>query len=145
MKNLVLTILAIFTLSTNAQEHRQDRKGHDYMKLIMKDLTPEEMANLKTKKMTLRLDLTEKQQKQVESIMLEQATERQQKRESRKEKKESEKPSKEEFLEMQNQHLDHQIEVKRQMKVILSEEQYAKFEKMKPRRHYKKGRRIRKK
>lgn len=145
MKNLVLAVLAIFTLSTSAQERRQDRKGHDHMKEIMKDLTPEEVANLKTKKMTLRLDLTDRQQQQVESIFLDQAIERQKKREARNGKAEGEKPSKEEFLKMENQRLDHQIEMKRQMKEILSEEQYAKFEKMKPRRHHKKGKRAKKK
>ncbi len=145
MKNLVVIAIAFLTLSATAQDRRQERRGHEHMKEILKDMTPEEVANLKMKKLTLRLDLTDKQQKQVESILLEQAVERQKKREAHQKNEEKEKPSKEEFLKMQNKRLDHQIEVKRQMKEILTEEQYAKFEKMKPRRHHRKGKRAKRK
>ena len=40
---------------------------------------------------------------------------------------------------MQNLRLDQQIEMKREMKTILSAEQYVEFEKMKPRDHKKRG------
>ena len=80
MKSLVVIAIAFSTLSVNAQERRQERKGNDHKKEIMKDLTPEEVANLKTKKLRLKLDLTDMQQKKVESILLEQAVERQNKR-----------------------------------------------------------------
>ena len=145
MKNLVVIAIAFLTLSATAQDRRQERKGNDHRKEIMKDLTPEEVANLKTKKLTLKLDLTDKQQKKVESILLEQAVDRQKKREAHQNKEEKEKPSKEEFLKMQNERLDNQIEMKRKMKDILTEEQYAKFEKMKPRKQHRKGKRATKK
>ena len=111
----------------------------------MKDLTPEEVANLKTKKLRLKLDLTDIQQKKVESILLEHAVERQNKRKAHQNKKEKDKPSKEEFLKMQNARLDSKIEMKQKMKDILTEEQYAKFEKMKPRRHQRRDKHIKRK
>ena len=40
---------------------------------------------------------------------------------------------------MKNQRLDEQIAMKREMKSILTDEQYAKFEKMNSRHHDKKG------
>ena len=142
MKSLVVIAIAFSTLSVNAQERRQERKGNDHKKEIMKDLTPEEVANLKTKKLRLKLDLTDIQQKKVESILLEQAVERQNKRKAHQNKKEKDKPSKEEFLKMQNARLDSKIEMKQKMKDILTEEQYAKFEKMKPRRHQRRDKHI---
>ena len=145
MKSLVVIAIAFSTLSVNAQERRQERKVNDHKKEIMKDLTPEEVANLKTKKLRLKLDLTDIQQKKVESILLEQAVERQNKRKAHQNKKEKDKPSKEEFLKMQNARLDSKIEMKQKMKDILTEEQYAKFEKMKPRRHQRRDKRIKRK
>jgi hypothetical protein len=145
MKSLVVIAIAFSTLSVNAQERRQERKGNDHKKEIMKDLTPEEVANLKTKKLRLKLDLTDMQQKKVESILLEQAVERQNKRKAHQNKKEKDKPSKEEFLKMQNARLDSKIEMKQKMKDILTEEQYAKFEKMKPRRHQRRDKHIKRK
>ena len=145
MKSLVVIAIAFSTLSVNAQERRQERKGNDHKKEIMKDLTPEEVANLKTKKLRLKLDLTDIQQKKVESILLEHAVERQNKRKAHQNKKEKDKPSKEEFLKMQNARLDSKIEMKQKMKDILTEEQYAKFEKMKPRRHQRRDKRIKRK
>jgi protein CpxP len=145
MRNLVVIALAILTMSATAQDRKQDRKGQQHRNEIVKDMTPQEVANLKTKKLTLKLDLTDKQQRQVESILLEQAVDRQKKREAHQNKEEKEKPSKEEFLKMQNERLDNQIEMKRKMKDILTEEQYAKFEKMKPRMQHRKGKRATKK
>ena len=137
--------IAFLTLSATAQDRRQERNRHDHAKEIMKDMTPDEVATLKTKKLTLKLDLTDKQQRQVESILLEQAVERQKKREAHQNKEEKEKPSKEEFLKMQNDRLDSQIEMKRKMKNILTEDQYAKFEKMKPRKQHRRGKRAKRK
>jgi hypothetical protein len=145
MKNLVVIAIAFLTLSATAQERRQERKGQDHRKEMMKDMTPDEAANLKTKKLTLKLDLTSKQQRQVESILLKEAIERQKKREAHHNKENKEKPSKEEFLKIQNERLDNQIKIKRQMKDILTDEQYAKFEQIKPRKHHRKGQRAKRK
>lgn len=135
MKNLLMIALAVVTLNVSAQERqREGQKGAMKERMEMRqDMTPQEMASLQTKKMTLHLDLTDKQQKEVEAILLEEATARKVKMAEHKgkmQKADGEKPSKEERLKMMNERLDHQIEMKKKMKTILNAEQYEKFEAM---------------
>jgi len=102
----------------------------------MKNLSAEEIANLKTKKMTLHLDLDESQQKEIYDINLANATKRKAHMESRKAKKESgkaQKPTKEERLKMANAKLDYQIAMKAKMKEILNEEQQKDLDEQKAR------------
>ncbi|MBU2929247.1 Spy/CpxP family protein refolding chaperone [Winogradskyella psychrotolerans] len=143
MKKLLVIALALFTLNGMAQEkeRRSDRKDRSESRMQM---SPNDIADLKSKKLTLKLDLTDAQQKKVHALILNEAKARQELRKNRDadgEKKE--KPSQEEFIKMQNARLDHQIEMKREMKSILNAEQYAKFEKMKPRENEKRGKRSR--
>jgi hypothetical protein len=135
MKNLLLITIAFLTLSATAQERKRDgQKGAVKERMEMRnDMTPEETAQLQTKNMTLELDLTEKQQVEIEKVLLDEAKTRKIKMEefkAKKEKADGEKPSKEERLSMANERLDHKIELKKKMKAILNAEQYEKFEKM---------------
>lgn len=144
MKNLLLIALAVVTLNVNAQERKKDgQKGAMKERMEMRqDMTPQEMASLQRKKMTLQLDLTEKQQKEVESILLEEAKTRKAKMADRKAKMgktDGVKPSKEERLKLINERLDHQIEMKKKMKSILNAEQYEKFEVMQSKKQIMRG------
>ena len=79
--------------------------------------------------MTLDLDLDAQQQKEVKTILLEQAKKREAKMAEMKAKREKgEKPSADERFEMKNEMLDNQIEMKAKMKKILKPEQYKKWE-----------------
>lgn len=128
MKKLAILALALITFQANAQDKKEVKKER---KEKMMQLEPQEMAELKTKKMTLHLDLTEAQQKKVMALNLEQAKQRKAAMEKRKEAKEKgEKPTKEERLAFENKKLDAQIEIKKQMKSILNDEQYKKWETM---------------
>lgn len=132
---MVVIVLVLFTLSGMAQDRRRnqsDRKGGPEM---MKDMTPSEIADLKSKKLSLNLDLTDSQQKKVYALILTQAETNQNLRKERQEgnMEEKGKPSKDEFINRENHRLDQQIKMKREMKAILTPEQYSKFEKMKPR------------
>ena len=134
MKKLILIALALVTIQVSAQNRKQEfRKGERMEKgQRMSDFTPEEMAQLQTKKMTLTLDLTEAQQKKIEKLNLENAKDRKAKMEARQAQMrdgKSEKPSKEERLKIINERLDKQIEMKQKMKKILDEEQLEKWEK----------------
>lgn len=134
MKKIILIALALVTIQVSAQDKGpENRKGNKMEKgQRMSDFTPEEMAQLQTKKMTLDLDLTEAQQKKIEKINLENAKERKEKMEARQAKKKDgtgEKPSKEERLAMMNERLDKQMEIKQKMKQILNAEQFEKWEK----------------
>ena len=99
----------------------------------MNEYTPEEMAEIKTKKMTLDLDLNEAQQQKIMAINLENAKDRKSMIEARKKMKESndgQPISKEDKLKMKNDMLDKQIAMKQKMKSILDEKQYVKWEDM---------------
>ena len=133
MKKLILIALALVTIQVSAQNKKQGERRSDPMERgqRMSDFTPEEMAQLQTKKTTLLLDLTVAQQKEVEKLHLENAKERQAFRETRQAKRKdgNEKNSnKEERLNMANQRLDRQLEMKKKMKKILNDEQFEKWE-----------------
>jgi len=135
MKKLILVALALVTISVSGQERRDHNKKMDKKERAerMSEYTPEEIAELQTKQMTLQLDLTEAQQKKMMALNVENAEYRKAVMEKRKETKESadsKKPSKEEQLKMKNDMLDRKIAVKKQMKEILNEEQYQKWEAM---------------
>lgn len=120
----MMIAIAFLTLNATAQDTKN--KNHS-----LKDLSAEEVATLRTKKMTLHLDLTESQQTKVKALVLEEAKQKESLRAERKAKKDDEnakKPTKEERYAMANTRLDEQIEMKRQMKSILNTEQYEKWE-----------------
>jgi len=126
MKHVIAVVLISLSFLANAQEKRERAdKFQDY--------TPEEMAQIQTKKLTLDLDLTVAQQKQILKINLQNAEERKAHYESRERNSNSHertKPSKEERLNMKNEQLDRQIVMKKKMKDILDVNQYEKWEKI---------------
>ena len=143
MKKLLVIVLALFTLNGVAQDKRKRSSDRQERMGLRKDMTPKDIADLKSKKITLQLDLSDAQQKKVHQLILNQVETNQNQRKTHKADKgeKRERPSKEERLKMQNYKLDQMIALKREMKSILTAEQYAKFEKMKPKREKHKGRR----
>ena len=117
-------LFAAVLMMTGILGFSQRGPGHERMK----DMSPEQIAILETKKMTLALDLNEKQQQQIQEIHLEKAIERQAHREEREDR--DSKPDADERFQMMNERLDKQIAVKDQMKDILSNEQFEKWEKL---------------
>ena len=124
MKKLLILAVALlsFQLTTAQQDGNRQMKRQQYNK--MQDKSPEETAELEAKRMTLNLDLSDKQQEQVYNLFLENEKERRAQREANQGK--SDKPSQEEIESIR---LDKQIEMKRKLKDILNEEQYTKWEK----------------
>ncbi|MCF8274596.1 MAG: hypothetical protein K9I95_12270 [Flavobacteriaceae bacterium] len=133
MKKLILIAIAMIAIQVSAQDSKERPNKERSAKMEkLQDVTPEEMASLQTKKMTLQLGLNESQQKEIQKINLENAKDRKAKMEARKAQKANgtiTKPSKEEQLKMMNERLDNQIEMKEKMKKILNDEQFAKWEK----------------
>jgi periplasmic protein CpxP/Spy len=132
MKKLIIIAIALISIQGIAQEERKERPNRKEMAQKMSDLTPEETASLRTKKMTLHLDLNKSQQAEVYKLNLENANMRKNMMETRKAKMQSgsmEKPTKEQRLAMENAKLDHQIAMKAKMKTILNNDQYVKWEK----------------
>lgn len=127
MKKLIIIMLALISTASYAQKDKSER-GHHKKEMRQKgsDLSPEQRAELSTKKMTLHLDLNEAQQKDLYAIELEQAKLKKERFESKTDKQELKES---ERFEMKTKRLDNQIAFKKKMKSILSEDQYSKWEK----------------
>ena len=136
MKKLLIVALALFALQVTAQDKKQDRKELRKEKMEhIKDMNPKEMAKLQTKKMTLALDLTQEQQIKVETLNIKNAELRKAGIEKRMALNDTDKKlTPDDKLKMANQKLDHQIATKREMKEILTVEQYEKYSKMSKKR-----------
>ncbi|WP_424002379.1 hypothetical protein [Maribacter sp. IgM3_T14_3] len=126
MKKILMAILVVATISATAQDQNKGKRGD------MKDLSPDQVASLQTKKMTLALDLNESQQAKVKTILTKDATARKAKMEERKASKDEGKKimTSEEKYTKQNERLDYQIARKEEMKSILTADQFEKWEKM---------------
>lgn len=144
MKKIIIILIALVTLQITAQDRKREHQkdGQKEQMETMKDLSPDEIATLRTKKMTLHLDLNETQQNKIQALFLEEAKMRKAKMEEHKAMKESSESktfTKEDKYKMMNDRLDHQIEVKQKMKSILNAEQFEKWEasmgKMEHKRH----------
>lgn len=116
MKNIITITLLIIAISVNAQS--LEKRNHQ-------NFTPDQIAEIQTKRMTLHLELTESQQQQIFEINKINATERKQKVNERKALREKgEKPSSQGLFERKNSQLDAQIAHQNKMKNILNEEQF---------------------
>ncbi|MDC6405160.1 MULTISPECIES: hypothetical protein [Maribacter] len=130
MRKLVLVALLLMGITAMAQE-----KNRKEGRRQMGDFTPEQMATLQTKRMTLALDLTADQQSKLQEMFTKNAAERKAKMEAHKARRESwESLSDDEKFALQNERLDNQIAHKKEMKAILDDTQYAKWEKMRAKR-----------
>ncbi|WP_298554018.1 hypothetical protein [uncultured Algibacter sp.] len=132
MKKLIIIALALVSLQAIAQEGKKEKQNKPERAEKMMNLPAEDIATLKTKKMTLFLDLNESQQAKIQKINLENATKRKEmmaKRKAKKENGDAKRPTPEQRLKMENARLDYKIAMKAKMKTILNDEQYAKWEK----------------
>lgn len=120
MKHILTLIALCLTITVAAQRgpHR-DRAS----------LEPEQQATLLTKKMTLALALDAQQADKVYQVQLEQAKKRKAFIEKRKKEKGTE-LTKEQRFEMQNKKLDAMIAVQNEMKQILTEDQFKKWQRL---------------
>ena len=118
MKKLAsIALIALFTISAFAQERRDRQQKREF--------TVDQIAEIKTKKMTLLLDLNAQQQNQILEINKQKAAEHKAKKEARKAMKEREqKPTSDELFELKSKQLDDMIAHKAEMKKVLNAEQY---------------------
>lgn len=121
MKKTIL-LSAVFLLSIVSFAQKQG-PGKAWSKF-----SPEQHAELQSKQMSLHLDLSEKQQKEVYNLLLKNAQEREKYKEEREARRESgEKPSEEELFNIKNRKLDHQLAMQKEMKKILDDKQFEKY------------------
>ncbi len=108
MKKVVFVLIALIAFNIQAQK-QQSRKGSK--------MTPEQMGTMKTKQMTLVLDLNESQQNKLLVFN----------KQNSKDFKALRGLTQEELFELKSQMLDKQIANQREMKNILNEDQYGKW------------------
>jgi len=132
MKKLIIAALLLVGMTSFAQE--RNKMGKRDGRAEMEKFTPEQRNELMLKKMTLDLDLSAKQQDQMKSIIAEKSGKRDEMMKAHKEK-----PTRDERFAMKSKMMDEQIAMKAKMKIILSPEQFAKWDTMKDKNHHKKG------
>ena len=128
MKYIFLIAIALITVNATAQDYKREQRQGDRKERAhqLKDFSPEEIATLQSKKMALRLDLSEAQQKEVKAFNLSQAKTRKANMEARnnmQKGRKGDKPLKEERFNRANRQLDHKLATKAKMKTILKNEQ----------------------
>jgi len=127
MKKLIVLALLIVGTTIVAQERnkRPQRFG-------MEQFTPEQQSQLMVKRMTLELDLTEGQQKEITSFISDKMAKKEaHKAEMKAMKEKGVKPTKDERFAMQMKMLDEQISTKKSMQKILNAKQFEKWASLK--------------
>lgn len=126
MKKMIY--LSLVLLLTSSIGFAQPRKGghHKEKERVFEKFTPEQIATINSKRMALKLDLSEKQQKAIQALELDQAKFKKSKMERRKKEKTQEKDiDEQEKYARLNERLDRQIAYQSTLKNILDEDQYA--------------------
>ena len=133
MKTWILAMVMMVGMAMSAQPGDRkfdDVRGHG--KERRENFTPEQRTELKVKKLTLDLDLSDKQQKDLQKLFLAAETQKAQLMAQHKADREAgKKLADDEKFALKAKRLDNQIALKREVKKILSAEQYASFEKAK--------------
>ena len=130
MKTLILAAAMMMGVAATAQEKKERREP----------LKPEQRVELRVKKMDLELDLNDKQQAEIQKLMLQRAKKVAEFKSQRKadkaiSKEAAKKLTADERFAMRSKALDGRIAMKEEMKRILTAEQFAKWETMKKDRH----------
>ncbi|WP_194851262.1 hypothetical protein [Nonlabens antarcticus] len=124
MKSLLFPIVFMLAIFTAQGQQKNERNNN--RKELASNLSPEAMASIRAKKMTLSLDLTDRQEEQIFNLIREHRTIRQ-----------NNKISQEDFQSMttdqkvahREKRMDANIATKRSLKKILTNDQYEGFQK----------------
>jgi hypothetical protein len=127
---LVLFSISIFTVKMVGKRHHKMVKQQMHM---MAELSSEQLASMKTKKMTFYLDLNDSQQKSVQAINVNAAKFKKAKIQDMREN--GRKCDAESHYKMINDRMDKQIAIKNQLKKVLSEEQMDQWTEMQTKEH----------
>lgn len=129
MKKIVIICILLAGFNAMAQEREGRSNGRNYLK----EMTPEQVATLSSKRLALALDLNEGQRTQVMDLQLQRIKERRAFMESREGSGTDTSRtdlSPEDRYERLNTRLDSKLAYKASMKKILSEKQYEDWVKM---------------
>lgn len=108
-----------------AQPRNNKHQGNG---MEMEQFTPEQRTELHVKKLTLELDLSESQQKEMKAFIADKNTKMEANKTAMKAMKEKgTKPTSDERFAMKSKMLDEQIATKKRMQKILNEKQFEKW------------------
>ncbi|MBD3583386.1 hypothetical protein [Flavobacterium selenitireducens] len=126
MKNVVMAALLLAGTIGFSQEKPETVKRQPKV-----ELTAQQRNDLRVKELTLKLDLTASQQKQMATIIADQEKSRSEMKVKMKEKRDQKiTPTADEVYAMRSKKLDAQIENRAKMKKLLNADQFAKWEKI---------------
>jgi periplasmic protein CpxP/Spy len=125
MKKVAGALMLIFGIVTSSFAQTETKEK----------MSAEQKTTLQLKKLTLELNLTSAQQKELEPLLAEQSKKRELKQQERKAKKDSKtKLTKDQKFDLMNKNLDEQIAFKAKISKILNAEQMQKWESLKEKR-----------
>lgn len=133
IKMLVAIAFSIGAMAFAQRDGHRGQRGEYHQ-----DLTAEQLATLKTKKMTLALDLNQEQQQAIFEFNKANAEFRKGKMEDRKAQRDTGErsgPTTEERYSMENARLDRMIAQQQKLKKILTDEQFDQWKKMQMHKH----------
>ena len=139
MKKVLIAALFLIGMTSFVQEKKVRTE-----RAQMEKMTSQQRNELHLKKMTLDLDLTATQQKEMSKIIAEQATKKEARMTERKANNDSTKKqltADEKFAE-KSRMLDEQIVMKDRMKKVLSADQFKRWEDMKDRKNQRMNKRV---
>lgn len=135
MKTWILALAMMAGMTMNAQHGERRHEGKKHGREQMEQFSPEQRAELQTKKLTLELELTQKQQAEIKEYFTQKNKERETMKADAKAKREAgKKPTADERFAIQNKRLDDKIATKAFFKKTLDARQLAVLEKMKEER-----------
>ncbi len=121
MKKFAVILIILMSTGLFAQQREQRHYGADF--------SPEQQATLKTKRMALDLELTDSQQNQVMTLNKKYAELRKgNQAKMQADKTAGKQLTSEEKFKLQNESLDHQIAYKNDLKKILNQTQFDKWQ-----------------
>jgi hypothetical protein len=143
MKKAFTLCMLLIGLGATAQQRPHHQHGKQRM---YQEFSSEQEASLKSKKMTLALNLDEAQQEQVESLLSRHFATRREMQEARNKSGNTEKTQDPEARYAHiSKRLDHQIAFQRDLRKILSDAQFEQWQEQrgrrKPRAGHRRGRR----
>ena len=133
MKKVLIALVLLVGMTSLAQEKKVKSE-----RTQMEQMTSEQRNELHLKKMTLDLDLTATQQKEISKIIAEQGTKKEDRMTERKANEDAtiKQLTADEKFAKKSRMLDEQIVMKERMKKVLSTDQFKKWEDMKDQRNH---------
>jgi len=138
MKTWILAMVMMMGFAMSAQPGERGMDGQRPAKEHREPFTVAQRAELRSKNLALKLDLNDKQQKEIQKLLLTRDIEKEQLMAQHKaDRAAHKKPTADERFAMMSGKLDKEIAMKKELKKILTAEQFTKYEQNRKEQHRK--------